>query len=80
MTSVVIGNCGFTPQVGCFPFFMEFALRNPYPFEACAAWKPAMDAENEAAYRRVLSDPVLRAQLKAEAKSRTIPNRFNYFA
>ncbi len=39
-----------------------------------------MDAENEAAYRRVLSDPVLRAQLKAEAKSRTIPNRFNYFA
>ena len=67
-------------QVGCFPFFMEFALRNPYPFETCAAWKPAMDAENEAAYRRVLSDPALRAQLKAEAKSRTSPNRFNYFA
>ena len=65
-------------QVGCFPFLMEFALRSPYPLEACAAWKPAMEAVDEAAYCRVLNDPALRANLKAEAKTRTIPNRFSY--
>ena len=65
-------------QVGCFPLGMEFSLRHPYPLEAFLAWRPAIEAEGSENYRRVLADPAFRAAVKAEARSRTVPNRFSY--
>jgi N-acyl-D-aspartate/D-glutamate deacylase len=65
-------------QVGCFPLGMEFTLRHPYPLEAFLAWRPAIEAADEAAYRRVLADPSFRARLKDEAATPGVPNRFSY--
>ncbi len=65
-------------QVGCFPLGMEFTLRHPYPLEAFLAWRPAIEATDEAAYRRVLADPSFRARLKQEAATPGVPNRFSY--
>lgn len=65
-------------QVGCFPLGMEFALRHPYPLEAILAWRPAMEAHDEAAYRKVLADPSFRTAVKAEARIKTVSNRFSY--
>jgi N-acyl-D-aspartate/D-glutamate deacylase len=65
-------------QVGCFALGMEFALRHPYPLEAFLAWRPAIEAEGSDAYARVLADPAFRQAVKAEARSRTVPNRFSY--
>ena len=53
-------------QVGCFPLGMEFTLRHPYPLEAFIAWRPAIEAAEEARYRAVLADPSFRAALKKE--------------
>ena len=64
-------------QVGCLPLGMEFTLRHPYPLEAFLAWRPAIEAADEAAYRRVLADPGFRAGLKAEAEQPGVPNRFS---
>ncbi|HEU5195879.1 MAG TPA: amidohydrolase family protein [Methylomirabilota bacterium] len=66
-------------QVGCFPLGMEFTLRHPYPLEAFLAWRPAILAgDDEAAYRRVLADPSFRKNLKEEAATPGVPNRFSY--
>jgi len=65
-------------QVGCFPLGMEFTLRHPYPLEAFLAWRPAIEAADEAAYRRVLGDPSFRKRLKEEAATPGVPNRFSY--
>jgi N-acyl-D-aspartate/D-glutamate deacylase len=65
-------------QVGCFPLGMEFTLRHPYPLEAFIAWRPAIEARDEAAYRRVLADPSFRKALKEEAATPGVPNRFSY--
>jgi N-acyl-D-aspartate/D-glutamate deacylase len=65
-------------QVGCFPLGMEFTLRHPYPLEAFLAWRPAIEAADEAAFRRVLTDPSFRAKLKHEAATPGVPNRFSY--
>jgi N-acyl-D-amino-acid deacylase len=65
-------------QVGCFPLGMEFTLRHPYPLEAFLAWRPAIEATDEAAYRRVLADPSFRKRLKDEAATPGVPNRFSY--
>jgi N-acyl-D-amino-acid deacylase len=65
-------------QVGCFPLGMEFTLAHPYPLEAFLAWRPAIEAEGSEAYRRILSDPAFRAAIKAEAKTKGVPNRFSY--
>jgi N-acyl-D-aspartate/D-glutamate deacylase len=65
-------------QVGCFPLGMEFTLRHPYPLEAFLAWRPAIEATDEAAFRRVLADPSFRAKLKHEAATPGVPNRFSY--
>ena len=65
-------------QVGCFPLGMEFTLRHPYPLEAFLAWRPAIEATDEAAYRRVLADPSFRKRLKEEAATPGVPNRFSY--
>jgi N-acyl-D-aspartate/D-glutamate deacylase len=64
-------------QVGCFPLGMEFTLRHPYPLEAFLAWRPAIVAPDEAAYRRVLADPSFRKALKEEAARPGVPNRFS---
>jgi N-acyl-D-aspartate/D-glutamate deacylase len=65
-------------HVSCFPLGMEFTLRHPYPLEALIAWRPAIEAEGSEAYRRVLADPAFRAAIKAEARTRGVPNRFSY--
>ena len=65
-------------QVGCFPLGMEFTLRHPYPLEAFLAWRPAIEAADETAYRRVLADPSFRKRLKDEAATPGVPNRFSY--
>ena len=64
-------------QVGCFPLGMEFTLRHPYPLEAFLGWRPAIEATNEADYRRVLSDASFRKRLKEEAATTGVPNRFS---
>jgi len=64
-------------QVGCFPLGMEFTLRHPYPLEAFLGWRPAIEAADEAAYRRVLADPSFRKTLKEESASTGVPNRFS---
>jgi len=64
-------------QVGCFPLGMEFTLRHPYPLEAFLAWRPAIEATSEDAYRRVLEDPSFRKALKEEAATAGVPNRFS---
>jgi N-acyl-D-aspartate/D-glutamate deacylase len=65
-------------HVPCFPLGMEFTLRHPYPLEALLAWRPAIEAEGSGQYQQILSDPAFRAAIKAEARSRTVPNRFSY--
>jgi N-acyl-D-aspartate/D-glutamate deacylase len=64
-------------QVGCFPLGMEFTLRHPYPLEAFLGWRSAIEAADEAAYRRVLADPSFRKKLKEESASTGVPNRFS---
>src|SRR5438034_9816516 len=56
---------------------MEFTLRNPYPLEAFLAWRPAIEAADETAYRRVLADPSFRKALRDEAGIPGVPNRFS---
>jgi N-acyl-D-amino-acid deacylase len=65
-------------QVGCFPLGMEFTLRHPYPLEALLAWRPAMEAEGSGQFEKVLCDAEFRRAVKAEARTRTLPNRFSY--
>ncbi len=65
-------------HVSCFPLGMEFTLRHPYPLEALLAWHPAIEAEGSEDYQRVLGDPAFRHAVKAEARARTVPNRFSY--
>jgi len=65
-------------QVGCFPLGMEFSLRHPYPLEALLAWRPAIEAEGSEQFQRVLADREFRESVKAEARSKTVPNRFSY--
>ena len=64
-------------QVGPFPLGMEFTLRHPYPLEAFIAWRPAIEAANEAEYCRVLRDASFRSGLKKEASIPGVPNRFS---
>jgi N-acyl-D-aspartate/D-glutamate deacylase len=56
---------------------MEFTLRHPYPLEAFIAWHPAIEAADEAGYRRILADPSFRARLRAETATTGVPNRFS---
>jgi N-acyl-D-aspartate/D-glutamate deacylase len=65
-------------HVGCFPLGMEFTLRHPYPLEAFLSWRPAIEAEGSEQFQHVLSDPAFRAAIKAEARTKTVPNRFSY--
>jgi N-acyl-D-aspartate/D-glutamate deacylase len=65
-------------QVGCFPLGMEFTLRHPYPLEALLAWRRAMEAEGSDQFQKILADPEFRRAVKAEARSKSVPNRFSY--
>ena len=65
-------------QVGCFPLGMEFTIRHPYPLEAFLAWRPAIEADNDMRYREILSDDSFRESIKAEARTKGVPNRFSY--
>jgi N-acyl-D-aspartate/D-glutamate deacylase len=65
-------------QVGCFPLGMEFTLRHPYPLEALLSWRRAMEAEGSDQFERILADPEFRRAVKAEARSKSVPNRFSY--
>jgi len=64
-------------QVGCFPLGMEFTLRHPYPLEALLAWRPALEAPDEARLREVLGDPEFRRAIKREVGVPGVPNRFS---
>jgi N-acyl-D-aspartate/D-glutamate deacylase len=65
-------------QVGCFPLGMEFTLRHPYPLEALLSWRRAMEAEGSDQFQKILADPEFRRAVKAEARSKSVPNRFSY--
>ena len=65
-------------QVGCFPLGMEFTLRHPYPLEALLSWRRAMEAEGFDQFQKILADPEFRRAVKAEARSKSVPNRFSY--
>jgi len=57
-------------QCSCMPMAMDFTLLNPYPFEAYAAWKPAIAASGDReAYVAVLRDPDWRAAMKREIET-----------
>jgi N-acyl-D-aspartate/D-glutamate deacylase len=71
-------GCELWGQVGCFALGMEFTLRHPYPLEAFIAWHPAIEAEGDAGYEKILADPEFRAAVKAEARTKGVPNRFSY--
>src|SRR5207237_1265095 len=47
------------------------------PLEAFLTWRPAIEAADETAYRRVLADPSFRKRLKDEAALPGVPNRFS---
>ncbi len=64
-------------QVGCLALGMEFTLRHPYPLEAFLGWRPAIEADTEERYRRVLADPAFRQALKKEIGQPGVPNRFS---
>ena len=65
-------------QVGCFPLGMEFTIGHPYPLEAFLAWRPAIEADNDESYRQILADESFREKIKAEARTKGVPNRFSY--
>jgi len=65
-------------QVGCFPLGMEFTLRHPYPLEALLSWRRAMEAEGSEQFQKILGDPEFRRAVKAEMRTRNVPNRFSY--
>ena len=52
-------------QVSACPLTMEFTLTNPYLMEAYGAWRPVMEADEEA-LPAVYADPAFRAAMKAE--------------
>ena len=48
------------------PLTMEFTLKAAYVFEGLTAWRPAMEAKDDATYRALLADPAFRAALNRE--------------
>jgi N-acyl-D-aspartate/D-glutamate deacylase len=57
---------------------MEFTLRHPYPLEALLSWRRAMEAEGSEQFQKILGDPEFRRAVKAEMRTRNVPNRFSY--
>ncbi|MEI9927010.1 MAG: amidohydrolase family protein [Sphingomonas sp.] len=58
-------------QCSCMPMSMDFTLANPYPFEAYAAWGPAIRAGSPEAYRQLLADAAFRSAMKHDIENGT---------
>ncbi|MBI1394851.1 MAG: amidohydrolase family protein [Betaproteobacteria bacterium] len=52
--------------VSACPLTMEFTLKAPYVFEGLRAWRPAMEAADDRAYRALLASADFRANLRDE--------------
>lgn len=63
-------------QVSPFPEVLDFTLLEPYPLESIDAWKPAMEAADRAARKRIYADPAFRAAVKAELDTPATTLRF----
>ena len=64
-------------QVSCCPLSTEFTLKAPYPFEGLSAWQPAMQADSENSYKKLLSDPSFRSNIRSELKQPAAVRLFN---
>ncbi len=56
-------------QTSCCALSMDFTMREPYPFEGIAAWKPAMEAHGDA-LAALYRDRAFRDAVKAELAAR----------
>jgi N-acyl-D-aspartate/D-glutamate deacylase len=63
-------------QVSCCPLSMDFTVRNPYPLEGIAGWRPALTASAKA-LPGVLADPQFRAAVKHDLQSPQAVRLFN---
>jgi N-acyl-D-aspartate/D-glutamate deacylase len=57
--------------VSACPLTFEFTFHEPYPLEGFRCWQPLMQMD-EAAYRKALADPALRAAVRAELGERAL--------
>jgi N-acyl-D-amino-acid deacylase len=57
-------------QTSCCPLSMDFTFKSPYLFEMMQAWKPAMEAHDPGALKKIYNDPAWRAAVKTELKER----------
>ena len=64
-------------QVSCCPLSTEFTLKAPYPFEGLSAWQPAMRADSEDCYKKLLSDPSFRSNIRSELTQPAAVRLFN---
>ena len=64
-------------QVSCCPLSTEFTLKAPYPFEGLSAWQPAMQADSEECYRKLLLDPSFRSSIRSELTQPAAVRLFN---
>ena len=64
-------------QVSCCPLSTEFTLKAPYPFEGLSAWQPAMQADSEDCYRKLLLDPSFRSNIRSELTQPAAVRLFN---
>ncbi len=55
---------------------MQFTLKNPFPMESIAGWKPAMEAPDLDARKNIYRDPAFRPSIR-EALQTPVPFRFN---
>ena len=63
-------------QVSCCPLTMDFSVRNPYPLEGIAGWRPALTA-SQADLPGVLADPDFRAAVKRDLETPLAVRLFN---
>jgi len=64
-------------QVTPFPEIMNFNLREPYPLESLASWRPAMAASGDEDLMAIFRDLSFREQVKSELKIAGAPFRFS---
>ena len=64
-------------QVSCCPLSTEFTLKAPYPFEGLSAWKPAMQADSEVHYKKLLSNESFRSNIRNELTQPAAVRLFN---
>ena len=64
-------------QVSCCPLSTEFTLKAPYPFEGLSAWQPAMQADSEVHYKKLLSNESFRSNIRNELTQPAAVRLFN---